>query len=80
MRRFPFSAPAARGSITGSIALFAGVVNATAMMLAVVHYFAVRSLPGFVIYFVALAGLVFALRMLSQRVIRQRFALVASYE
>lgn len=80
MRKFPFSAPAARGSITGSIALFAGVVNASAMTLAVVHYFAVRSLTQFVIYFVALAGLVFTLKMLSQRVIRQRFAVVASYE
>lgn len=80
MRKFPFSAPAARGSITGSIALFAGVVNASAMTLAVIHYFAVRSLPGFVIYFTALAGLVFTLKMLSQRVIQQRFAVAASYE
>lgn len=80
MRKFPFSAPAARGSITGSIALFAGIVNASAMTLAVVHYFAVRSLYGFAIYFAALAGLVFTLKMLSQRVIRQRFAVPASYE
>jgi hypothetical protein len=80
LRRFPFSAPAARGSITGSIALFAGIVNASAMTLAVVHYFAVRSLTNFAVYFAALAGLVFALKMLSQRVIVQRFATVASYE
>lgn len=80
MRRFPFSSPAARGSITGSIALFAGIVNATAMTLAVVHYFAVRSLLGFALYFAALAALVLVLRMLSQRVIQQRFAVVASYE
>jgi hypothetical protein len=80
LRRFPFSSPAARGSITGSIALFAGIVNASAMTLAVIHYFAVRSPLSFAIYFLALAGLVFALRLLSQRVIRQRFARVASYE
>lgn len=80
LRKFPFSAPAARGSIVGSIALFAGVLNASAMTLAVVHYFAVRSIPGFAIYFAALAGLVFTLKMLSQRVIRQRFAVPASYE
>ncbi len=80
LRRFPFSAPAARGSITGSIALFAGIVNATAMTLAVVHYFAVRSVTHFAIYLAALAGLVFALKLLSQRVIQQRFAVVASYE
>lgn len=80
LRKFPFSAPATRGSITGSIALFAGIVNATAMTLAVVHYFAVRSLYGFAIYCAALAGLVFALKLLSQRVIQQRFAVVASYE
>jgi hypothetical protein len=80
LRRFPFSAPAARGSITGSIALFAGVLNATAMTLAVVHYFAARSPTYFAIYFAALAGLVFALRMISQRVVQQRFAVVASYE
>jgi hypothetical protein len=80
LRNFPFSQRAARGSITGSIALFAGVINASAMTLAVVHYFAVRSLPGFMIYILALAGLVFTLKLLSQRVIRQRFAIVASYE
>jgi hypothetical protein len=80
LRKFPFSAPAARGSITGSIALFAGVINASAMALAVVHYFAVRSLSGFMIYILALAGLVFTLKLLSQRVIRQRFAHLASYE
>jgi hypothetical protein len=80
MRQFPFSAPAARGSITGSIALFAAAVNATAMSLAVVHYYAVRSLTGFMIYFAGLAALVLVLRLLSQRVIQQRFAVVASYE
>jgi hypothetical protein len=80
VRKFPFSAPAARGSIIGSIALFAGVINATAMTLAVVHYFAVRSLTSFAIYFAGLAALVLVLRTLSQRVIRQRFATVASYE
>lgn len=80
LRKFPFSSPAARGSITGSIALFVGVVNATAMTLAVVHFFAARSLPGFAIYFAALAALVFVLRIISQRVIQQRFAVIASYE
>jgi hypothetical protein len=80
LRKFPFSSPAARGSITGRIALFASVVNATAMTLAVVHFFAVRSLPGFAIYLAALAALVFTLRIISQRVIQQRFAVVASYE
>jgi hypothetical protein len=80
LRKYPFSAPAARGSITGSIALFAAVINATAMTLAVVHFFAVRSLYSFAIYFAALAGLVFALKMLSQRVIQQRFAVASSYE
>jgi hypothetical protein len=80
LRRFPFSSPAARGSITGSIALFAGIVNATAMTLAVVHFFAARSLPVFAIYLAALAALVFVLRIISQRVIQQRFAVVASYE
>jgi hypothetical protein len=80
LRRFPFSLAAARGSITGSIALFAGILNATAMTLGVVHYFAVRSALGFALYFAALAALVFVLRLLSQRVIQQRFAVVASYE
>ena len=80
LRRFPFSSPAARGSIVGSIALFAASVNATAMTLAVVHYFAVRSALSFAIYFLALAAAVYALRVLSRRVIRQRFATVASYE
>jgi hypothetical protein len=50
------------------------------MTLAVVHYFAVRSLTGFALYSAALAALVFALRLVSQRVIQQRFAVVASYE
>lgn len=80
LRRFPFSQAAARGSITGSIALFAGIVNATAMTLAVVHYFAVRSPAGFALYLAALAALVFVLRLVSRRVIQQRFALLASYE
>jgi hypothetical protein len=80
LRRYPFSSPASRGSITGGIALFAGIVNATAMTLAVVHYFAARSLLSFAIYAAALSMLVFVLRLLSQRVIRQRFALAASYE
>lgn len=80
MRRYPFSSPATRGSIIGSIALFAGIVNVTAMTLAAVHYFAVRSLLSFTAYVVALAGLVYGLRILSKRVIQQRFAVVASYE
>lgn len=80
LRRFPFSSAAARGSITGSIALFAGIVNATAMTLALLHYFAVGTFAGFALYFAALAALVFVLRLLSQRVIQQRFAVVASYE
>ena len=80
LRRFPFSMAAARGSITGSIALFAGIVNASAMTLGVVHYFAIRSLPGFALYFAALIALVLVLRVLSERVIQQRFAVVASYE
>jgi hypothetical protein len=80
LRRYPFSSPAARGSITGSIALFAAVVNASAMSLAVAHYFAARSLTGYAIYLAALAALVLVLRALSRRVIRQRFALNASYE
>jgi hypothetical protein len=80
LRKFPFSSPAARGSITGSIALFAGVVNASAMTLAVAHYFAARSLTGYAIYLAALAALVLLLRVLSRRVIRQRFAVLASYE
>ncbi|HEX8920733.1 MAG TPA: hypothetical protein VF766_04615 [Pyrinomonadaceae bacterium] len=80
LRRFPFSSAAARGSITGSIALFSGAVSATAMSLAVVHYFALGSLTGFAVYFAALAMLVWVLRLFSQRVIQQRFALVASYE
>lgn len=80
LRRFPFSMAAARGSITGSIALFAGIVNASAMTLAAAHYFAVRSLRGFALYLAALAALVLALRILSERVIQQRFAAIASYE
>ncbi len=80
MRRFPFSAPAARGSITGGVALFAGAVNATAMSLAVAHYFASRSLAGFAIYFAALAALVLALRVVARRVVEQKFAVVSSYE
>lgn len=80
MRRFPFSAPAARGSITGGVALFAGAVNATAMSLAVAHYFASRSLAGFAAYLAALAALVLCLRVLARRVIQQKFAAAASYE
>lgn len=80
LRKFPFSSAASRGSITGSIALFAGIVNASAMSLAAVHYFAAGSLPGFALYFAALAALVFVLRLISQRVIQQRFAVVPSYE
>jgi hypothetical protein len=75
LRRFPFSSPAARGSITGSIALFAGVVNASAMTLAVVHYFAARSLLMYAIYLGALTALVLILRVLARRVIQKRFAL-----
>ena len=80
MRRFPFSAPAARGSITGGVALFAGAVNATAMSLAVAHYFAAGSRAGFAAYFAALAALVLALRVLARRVVQQKFAAAASYE
>ncbi|HUQ32250.1 MAG TPA: hypothetical protein VM095_09020 [Pyrinomonadaceae bacterium] len=80
LRRFPFSSPAARGAITGSIALFSAMVNATAMTLAVAHYFAARSLTGYAIYLAALAALVLVLRALSRSVIRQRFALNAAYE
>jgi hypothetical protein len=80
LRRYPFSSPAARGSITGSIALFSGMVNASAMSLAVAHYFAARSLTGYAVYLAALAALVLVLRALSRRIIRQRFALNASYE
>lgn len=80
MRRFPFSAPASRGAITGGVALFGGATSATAMSLAVVHYFASRSLTGFATYFAALAALVLALRILARRVIQQRFAVAASYE
>ncbi|HKR00729.1 MAG TPA: hypothetical protein VJT09_08645, partial [Pyrinomonadaceae bacterium] len=80
LRRFPFSSPAARGSITGGVALFAGAVNATAMSLAVIHYFVVRSMFSFAVYLGVLAAFVFALRLVAQRTIRQRFAVVASYE
>jgi uncharacterized membrane protein len=80
LRRFPFSSPAARGSITGGIALFAGIVNASAMTLAVVHYFAARSLTGYAVYLGGLTALVLGLRVLAHRVIRQRFAVSASYE
>ena len=80
MRRFPFSAPASRGAITGGVALFSGAVSATAMSLAVVHYFAVRSPAGFAGYFAALAALVIALRVLARRVVQQKFAVAASYE
>jgi hypothetical protein len=80
MRRFPFSAPAARGAITGGVALFGGAVSATAMSLAVVHYFAVRSPAGFAAYFASLAALVLALRILARRVVQQKFAVAASYE
>jgi hypothetical protein len=80
LRRFPFSSAAARGSITGSIAVFAGIVSAMAMSLGVAHYFALQSLFGFALYFAALAALVFSLRVLSQRIIQQRFAVAASYE
>jgi hypothetical protein len=80
MRKFPFSAPAARGSITGGVALFAGAVNATAMSLAVAHYFAAGSLAGFAVYLAALAALVLALRVTARRVIEQKFAVASSYE
>jgi hypothetical protein len=80
LRRFPFSSPAARGSITGSIALFSGMLNATAMTLAVAHYFAARSLTGYAVYLAALTALVLVLRVLSKSVIGQSFALNASYE
>jgi hypothetical protein len=80
MRRFPFSASAARGSITGGVALFAGAVNATAMSLAVAHYFAAASSAGFAVYLAALAALVLALRATARRVVERRFAAVSSYE
>ena len=80
MRKFPFSEAPARGSITGGVALFAGAVNATAMSLAVAHYFAAGSLAGFAIYFAALAALVLALRAVARRVVEKRFAVAASYE
>ncbi|HKQ51829.1 MAG TPA: hypothetical protein VJT74_05635 [Pyrinomonadaceae bacterium] len=80
IRRFPFSEASARGSITGGVALFAGAVNATAMSLAVAHYFAGRTLAGFIIYFAALAALVLALRAVARRVVEKSFAAVAAYE
>ncbi len=80
VRRFPFSAPAARGSITGGVAMFAGAVNATAMSLAVAHYFASRSLAGFATYLAALAALVLALRVTARRVVEKKFAAAPSYE
>ena len=80
VRKFPFSAPAARGSITGGVALFAGAVNATAMSLAVAHYFASRSLAGFATYLAALAALVLALRVTARHVIEKKFAAAPSYE
>jgi hypothetical protein len=80
LRRFPFSSPAARGSVTGGIALFSAALNASAMTLAAAHYFAARSLPVYAIYLAALAAFVYALRVLSRRVIRQRFSVAASYE
>ncbi|HYG81975.1 MAG TPA: hypothetical protein VD861_16375, partial [Pyrinomonadaceae bacterium] len=80
MRRFPFSAPASRGAITGGVALFGAATSATAMSLAVVHYFAARSAAGFAAYFASLAALVVALRILARRVVQQKFAVAASYE
>jgi hypothetical protein len=80
MRRFPFSAPAARGAITVGVALFGGAVSATAMSLAAVHYFAVRSPMGFATYFASLAALVLVLRIVARRVVQQKFAVAASYE
>ncbi|HEY0377803.1 MAG TPA: hypothetical protein VGC87_12830 [Pyrinomonadaceae bacterium] len=80
MRRFPFSAPASRGAITGGVALFGGAVSATAMSLAAVHYFAVRSPAGFAAYFAALAALVLALRIAARHVVQQKFAAAESYE
>lgn len=80
VRKFPFSAPAARGSITGGVAMFAGAVNATAMSLAVAHYFASRSLAGFATYLAALAALVLALRVTARRVVEKKFAAAPSYE
>lgn len=80
VRKFPFSAPAARGSITGGVAMFAGAVNATAMSLAVTHYFASRSLAGFAAYLAALAALVLALRVTARRVVEKKFAAAPSYE
>jgi hypothetical protein len=80
LRKFPFSSQAARGSITGGIALFAGIVNATALTLAAMHYLSARSLIAFALYLAMLAALVLALRIFARRVIRQRFAVIASYE
>lgn len=79
-RSFPFSSRVARGSIVGSLAPFAGAVSATAMALAVVHYFAVRSTLSFAVYVTAVVALGVALRLFSRRVIRQKFGLAASYE
>lgn len=80
MRKFPFSAPLARGATFGPIAPFAAAVGAVVLTLAVVHYYAVRSTIGFVLYLVVLAIAVLALRAMSRSAMRKRFAVGVSYE
>jgi hypothetical protein len=80
LRRLPFSAPAARGEMVGRIAVFAGLVSGVAMALAVVHYFALRSMPSFGAYLVALLLVVLVLRGLSIQILRRRFAAEVAHE
>lgn len=79
VRTFPFSEPLVRGATMGPIALWAGIVNGAAAFLAVIHYYAVRLTPGFVVYCVGLVLLILILRRMSQRTIIQRFAKGHSY-
>lgn len=80
VRSLPFSRPLARGGTMGSIALFAGIVNGFAMLLAAVHYLAVESSGGFAVYLGGLVLLVLGLRWMARRATSRRFAAVMSYE
>jgi hypothetical protein len=80
IRRFPFSSPGARGAVMGGVAMFAAITNAAAMLLAVVHYYAIQSQVLFALYVASLAIMTAGLRFISRQVIRRRFAAFGSYE
>lgn len=80
-RDFPFATPLARGATLGPIALFAGLLNGLALLLAVVHYYAVRAgWTSFAFYLLGLGLLWLALRGVARRALRRQFARGAPHD